>query len=148
MAPRSETISQDGKTEAVESHSKAQGNALYHLYESPNFQQQEQALQRMSDAKGVLFLALTGKFLSERIGNACGPSDAKELEQSTGRNAAGVTTGPGWDPIPVFQQVVWGQVEALQGKVELNKLAAMPRGDALQDAQTAGRPSSARPAWH
>lgn len=125
MAPRSEAAPQDGKTETVPSHSKAQVNALYHIYESQNFQQQEQALMRMNAASGVLFLALTGQFLSTRVGNACGPIDDKELEQSTGKNSEGVTTGPGWFPIPIFHQVVWGQVEALQGKVELNKLAAM-----------------------
>ena len=124
-APRNEAVTQDGKAESVTSHSKAHVVALYRLYQTPNFQQQEQALMRLADAKAVLFLALTGRFLSERIGNACGPADAAELEQSTGKDAEGNTTGPGWAPIPIFHQVVWGQVEALQGKIELNKLAAM-----------------------
>ena len=94
-------------------HSKVHLANLYHVYATPNFTEQEEAIERMTDVHGYMYLALTASFMVPTVGAPAGPRDAAELERAKK-----------WVPIPVFHQVVWGKVESLASKPHLDKLAA------------------------
>ena len=94
-------------------HSKVQLANLYNVYSTTNFTEQEEAIERMADVHGYMYLALTASFMVATIGAPAGPRDAAELERAKK-----------WVPIPIFHQVVWGKVESLASKPHLDKLAA------------------------
>lgn len=99
-----------GPMAAVTSHAKAQQEALFTLYETKNFSQQETALLRLTTPEGVLHLALTARFLGD-VGEADGPA-----------NAAEAALALLWAPVAVFHQLIWGKVQSLQSKEGLRKL--------------------------
>jgi hypothetical protein len=130
-APRQDALSSSAGDGVVTlaSHSKMQITALFTCYETMNFKGQEKALVRMTEATGCLFLALTGKFLSSRVGSSVGPADAREYEEATATGA--YAGGEPWSPLAPLHGLVFGKLESLSGKPELGKLVPwrihMPR---------------------
>ena len=119
-APRAESADTPGGIAApLASHTKAQGEELFKLYQTANFREQEAAILRMDDVNGCLHVALTGSFLGG-VGEPDGPIDLQEQARAAH-----------WTPIAVFHQLIWGKVASLQGKEPLRKLAThrihMPR---------------------
>ena len=113
-APRSESAAGGGTVGGpAQSHTKAQQDALFRLYDTANFKGQERAILRMDDAAGCLFLALTGTFLGD-VGATDGPVDKAEERQALS-----------WTPIAVFHQLIWGKVQSLQGREQMRKLVMM-----------------------
>ena len=110
-APRTEGSEGVAGAMALVSHTKAQQDALFAVYATDNFRGQQAAIERMQDASGMLYLALTGSFLGA-VGTPAGPVDKAEE-----------TKAKSWTPIPVLHQLVWGKVQSLQGKESLRKLA-------------------------
>ena len=110
-APKHDAIG-GGVYGPLPSHAKAQATALYDIYATANFSQQAEAIEAMTDPCGYLYLALTAEFLSDVEGSAAGPRNKAEAEKAEA-----------WTPEPIFHQLVWGKVETLLGKPELNKIA-------------------------
>jgi hypothetical protein len=114
---------------ALASHNKMHIAALFECYETSNFKGQERAIVRFTEATGALFLALTGKFLSARVGSSVGPIDDREYQEATATGA--YAGGEPWAPLAPLHGLIFGKLESLAGKPELGKLVAwrihMPR---------------------
>jgi hypothetical protein len=118
-APKQESADSTAGITALPSHTKMQQDALYAVYATANFKEQEAAIDRMDEPLAYLHLALTASFLGA-LGAAGGPIDQDEKDRAAH-----------WTPIPVLHQLVWGKVQSLQGKEGMRKLVTarthMPR---------------------
>jgi hypothetical protein len=111
-----EGLSKEGKEGAggTGAYKRTQSDQLHAIYRSPSFIGVASAIANTSDACACLHLALTSRFLSERIGAPDGPETAEQLAESLT-----------WEVIPILHQIVWGKVKEIPGRDQLRKLAAM-----------------------